>query len=495
MKENYSRCDICNLLVQYFKILFTEFGNSEANSDAKMATLLEMKCYYWLIKAYSDEFLKDCDCDYSKGLRNIQKSLKAIFIKEKIVLDVNKKKCDICKILPCEIFALLDGACSLHDVKDLDSMVKKMEYHVVLAFLYDELIGKCMKCSEYVEYISCLQFLCDFIESRNQQKLQNDVFFWKMARNNDEIWNCSEALNMDQNIECTEVDLENHITVYLDFNVYQRYESDDKVKEFFKTLIQQDNIDIIYSGTHLEEVLRMGRKECETRRINSIQELTGGKIAVVGKDKKTTICIQDINQRLNQVMKYLEMNIAAEERECIVAEAREKLCLHEFTEQQDKAIGSSSLREILSNLNQYGKKNELLPSEEDINKILQYVGNGNRNIREYMDALQNQGKEFIEMRTMIVSIATLLNILGLHGDKIKKKTDSNAVYPIYCKDSFRTIRSGYYDNNHLVFATGCTYFVTTDDTLCKKAKEIYDFLGVDTKPILLKDFVKLEIIT
>lgn len=281
MKENYSRCDICNLLVQYFKILFTEFGNSEANSDAKMATLLEMKCYYWLIKAYSDEFLKDCDCDYSKGLRNIQKSLKAIFIKEKIVLDVNKKKCDICKILPCEIFALLDGACSLHDVKDLDSMVKKMEYHVVLAFLYDELIGKCMKCSEYVEYISCLQFLCDFIESRNQQKLQNDVFFWKMARNNDEIWNCSEALNMDQNIECTEVDLENHITVYLDFNVYQRYESDDKVKEFFKTLIQQDNIDIIYSGTHLEEVLRMGRKECETRRINSIQELTGGKIAVV----------------------------------------------------------------------------------------------------------------------------------------------------------------------------------------------------------------------
>lgn len=90
-----------------------------------MATLLEMKCYYWLIKAYSDEFLKDCDCDYSKGLRNIQKSLKAIFIKEKIVLDVNKKKCDICKILPCEIFALLDGACSLHDVKDLDSMVKK----------------------------------------------------------------------------------------------------------------------------------------------------------------------------------------------------------------------------------------------------------------------------------------------------------------------------------------------------------------------------------
>lgn len=495
MKEEYTRCDICNLLVQHLKILFAELGNLEVDSDAKMATLLEMKCYYWLTKAYSDELLKDCDCDYSKGLRNIQESLKDIFIEEDIVLDENKKKCDICKILPCEIFPLLDRACSLYDKKELDSTVKEMQYHFILAILYDELIIKCEKCEESVEYIACLKFLCEFIESRNQQKLQNEVFFWKMARNNDEIWKCSDALNMGKNIEWTEVDLKNHITVYLDFNVYQRYEDDARVRKFFETLIQQENIDIIYSGTHLEEVLRMGRKEYETRRINSIQELTGGKIAVVGKDEKTIICIQDINQRLIQVKKYSEMNVVAEERECIIAEAREKLCLHEFTEQQDKAIGSSSLRGILSNLNQYGKKNELLPSEEDINKILQYVGIGNRNIREYMDALKHQSKEFNEVRTMIVSIAALLNILGLHSDRIKKKTDPNAVYPIYCKDSFRTIRSGYYDNDHLAFATECAYFVTTDDTLCKKAKEIYDFLGVDTQPILLKDFMKFENIT
>lgn len=57
-----------------------------------------------------------------------------------------------------------------------------------------------------------------------------------MARNNDEIWKCSEALNMDKNTEWTEVDLKNHITVYLDFNVYQRYESDDKVRGFLKRL-------------------------------------------------------------------------------------------------------------------------------------------------------------------------------------------------------------------------------------------------------------------
>lgn len=41
---------------------------------------------------------------------------------------------------------------------------------------------------------------------------------------------------MDKNTEWTEVDLKNHITVYLDFNVYQRYESDDKVRGFLKRL-------------------------------------------------------------------------------------------------------------------------------------------------------------------------------------------------------------------------------------------------------------------
>ena len=187
------------------------------------------------------------------------------------------------------------------------------------------------------------------------------------------------------------------------------------------------------------------------------------------------------------------MNAAAEERECIQIEAREHLCLHDFDENQEKEIGSSSLRDILANVNENGvKKNEQLPDEAYLNKVLKYVGIGDRSIREYVDALKDGDKEFNEVRTTIVSIAELLNILGLHGDKIKKKRDSRAVYPIYHKDSFRTIRSGYYDNDHLAFATQCTYFVTKDDTLYKKAKEIYTFLGVNTEPILLKDFMELD---
>lgn len=52
-----------------------------------------------------------------------------------------------------------------------------------------------------------------------------------------------------------------------------------------------------------------------------------------------------------------------------------------------------------------------------------------------------------------LSSVELLNILELGGDKIQKKTNPSEVYPIYNKDRFCTIHSGYCDNDHLVFAT------------------------------------------
>lgn len=495
MDRELSRCDTCNSLVQHLKILFMELekATNEADSNVQHATLLEMRCYYWLTKAYSDELLKDCGCHYRIELGDIQENLKDIFAKEGIALEANKRKCDICRVLPCEFFSLLDIACRLNDVKEIDSMVEELRYHLTLASIYEKYIGKCTGCDEFVEYTACLQFLCEFTESRNQEKVRQDVYYWKIARNNDEIWSSTDALYMDENIPWTDVDLKNHTKVYLDFNVYQKYECDSNVHDFLGKLTQQEDVAIIYSGTHLEEIMRMVTEKFKTKRIKSIQELTSDKIAVVGSDKKTVICIQDIQKRFQHVKKYWKMNVAAEERECIQAEAREHLCLHEFDDNQEKAIGSSSLRGILANINKNGKKKiKELPNEEYLNKVLRFVGVGDRSIREYMDALKDEEKEFHEVRTTVVSIAELLNILGLHGDKIKKKEAPNAVYSIYHKDSFRAIRSGYYDNDHLAFATQCTYFVTTDGTLYKKAKEIYDFLGVKTEPILLNKFMELE---
>ena len=106
-----------------------------------------------------------------------------------------------------------------------------------------------------------------------------------------------------------------------------------------------------------------------------------------------------------------------------------------------------------------------------------------------LDMFKEGDNNFQRLRAAIVSMAGLLNVLGLHGDKIAKKNDASATYPIYHRKSFRTIRSGYYDNDHLSFASKCTYFVTTDTLLYEKAKEIYGFLGISTIPVLLDEFM------
>lgn len=117
------------------------------------------------------------------------------------------------------------------------------------------------------------------------------------------------------------------------------------------------------------------------------------------------------------------------------------------------------MRGILTNIDKSGKKIiEELPDEEYLNKVLRYVGIGDRDIREYADALGDEKKEFSEVRASIVSIAGLLNILDCMEDKIKRKTNPGAVYPIYHRDSFQTIRSSYYDNDHLAFGNGVYIF-------------------------------------
>lgn len=190
------------------------------------------------------------------------------------------------------------------------------------------------------------------------------------------------------------------------------------------------------------------------------------------------------------------MNRSAEQRTCIIAEERERLSAFERDEKIDKAIGASSLKEMLGNDKDTSgrKKKPNLPDEEELDRILQVTGIGGWSIREYKDILRGEEKEFDVIRTAIVTLASLLNILGLHADKIRKKNDTYAKYPVYHENSFRTVRSGYYDNDHLAFASKCTYFVTTDRTLCEKAKEIFDFLGIDTTSVMLDEFMSNKLV-
>lgn len=487
------KCDYCLMLNQHIDLLKNELEHCEP--QYKYATLLELKSYYWLVETYCNTCLQNCTCVCKTQFADILSRLKKLFESHQLELNVEQKHCDICKILPCEIFSLLDHACLLSDNDKIESMCIELQYHIFLSLLYGEIIGKCTNCDNFVEYNACLESACNFIQKRNMQQLQEFVYFWKIARNNDKILSCVNDIMPSQH-KPSKINTNNHITVYLDFNVYTQYEKDSSVKRFLDELCTRSEISIVCSGTHLEEIPRMEAHDYEQKRMQSILSLTKGKIVLVDEHGYLSICTDDLEERLKQIEQYKMINQMAEERECINAEARNHLSLHESDSKRDSAIGSSSLIQLLSNENNPKRptgNSFKLPNEDDLNKILRYVGLGDHDIQKYRNMFKSQDSKFADIRMAIVSIAQLLNILGLHGDKIEKKTHPNAVYPIYCKESYRTIRSGYYDNDHLSFAANCTYFVTHDGPLYKKACEIYNFLGIATTPVLLDDFMKKQI--
>ena len=78
-----------------------------------------------------------------------------------------------------------------------------------------------------------------------------------------------------------------------------------------------------------------------------------------------------------------------------------------------------------------------------------------------------------------------MNALGYHRNKIEKRTKFTykAFYPTYDREFYRTIRSGFYDVDHICYASKCNYFVTCDYVLSSQAMEIYRYLGCKTNVI------------
>ena len=328
--DNLERCDYCSLLLQHIGILQDEFNQSDP--DIRYATILELKSYCWLIKEYYNKVLIHCECEDKIICYSILENLLSLFKQNDVKLGADKMKCDICRVLPCEVFSLLDILCKISDQEGLDSMNAELQYHVFLSWIYNHLLGQCTDCDAFVDLSACIQSTCEYLNDNNIHKLKEFVYYWKKATNSDNILGCIDSLNMSRNIKSSTVKLDNHVMIYLDFNVYNQYEKNSKVTEFFKKMLHQENISVIYSGTHLEEIMRMNNKKYELIRIQSIQELTHGKIAVIGASNKIEICVEDILARMNQVKRYHTMNNFAEERECIEAEAREHLSLLEYNE-------------------------------------------------------------------------------------------------------------------------------------------------------------------
>lgn len=235
----------------------------------------------------------------------------------------------------------------------------------------------------------------------------------------------------------------------------------------------------------------MENEEYKNKRIESIKRLTKG-FAEFGDDKEMiSFCRCDVDAFYDYAKQYVKMNDNAEKEECFYAELRTQELLRRYQNKFCSNLGNFSLREILNNARKIKAGNKKyepgLPTIDDMNSILCKVGVDGRKIEQYEDLFIKKELTLHELRIAVLSLSRLMYVMGLHSDKIRNKGDKDAAYPIYGNKSYRTIRSSYYDIDHLMLASKCDYFVTRDYKLYKKAENIYGLLGVKTKPLHLTE--------
>ena len=142
-----------------------------------------------------------------------------------------------------------------------------------------------------------------------------------------------------------------------------------------------------------------------------------------------------------------------------------------------EALSSFTLLDLIAD------KSDII-TNKDIETIFHIICLSEASIESFNDYCK-QKRTFHETRLAIRQLYLLMNALGIHRNKIEGTTKFNykALYPSYDRKFYRTIRSGFYDVEHLSYASISDYFITCDRNLSYQAKEIYKYLGLGTKVI------------
>lgn len=489
-----NKCDYCDILLKKMQVLLTDFENSLTNQSALTELMEETRVYYSIVTEFLYRFgmtgCKGCPYDNKECLKFLQQDYFETLSFFGQVPDESKMKCSVCQYLPKTVFGLLDKACGVKDEQELNRINLKFQFYNFIYIICEELINSCRRCDTFVSCVTILKEMNRYLDKHNIIELNQFVLAWKSSVNLDKLLAQHEKLKNLKRPPLSEVDLTGYTTYYLDFNIYDMYKKKPKLKDQLDKLSDQDNVRIVYSLTHMEEIPRMENEEYENKRLESIKKLTKGYAEFGDKNSMISFYRCDVDSFYDYAKHYENMNDNAEMEECFFAELGIQELLEQYQNKYSSNLGNISLHEILCNARKMKSGNEKyepsLPTIEDMNYILGKVGVDGRTIEQYEDLFIKKDLTLHELRVAIISLSRLMHIIGLHGDKINNKDDKDAAYPVYGKKSYRTIRSSYYDIDHLTLASKCKYFVTCDKNLCKKAEDIYGLLGIKTKPVYVK---------
>ena len=287
------------------------------------------------------------------------------------------------------------------------------------------------------------KLIVDTINEVNDEKTFKEKFqFWEKAIATDRIINNIPRNTIEFNIT-GEPNLIGD-SYYFDFNIYQYIENKELVAK-----INELNINVVYSPMHLEEVYRMGVKNFQDKRIQTITDLTQNRV-VLNMDGTLKFYTEEPKYSYQRVLDNLDINEHVENNRVIKHKDRATF----FNE-----IQNDKFKYIIDNQDIFEEIEESV-----LNQLLFFGGCFLKK-----EDFKKENKTCDEMLRMIYSLYDVLDNIGFSVDKPK--------------DENRSLKSSIYDIEHLIYASSCDVLMTCDLKFSKRALQIYRFLNVNTKVI------------
>lgn len=502
-------CKVCKDLPNYAGMYLyqRECEKNQLKNECEQRTdSILMKYYYALLhlldvmhefpecpnpeKVVSEYTDQECPTpEYFDFYRKIYNTYATILMSEKGLNQINLR-CDVCAVLPYTIFNDLDMIAKNMHIDDMEK-TQKLELEAVIIDYYLEAVGFCEQwddCStgvDWLELIKSAQLLREYLETKDRKKLQISLNDWNKARAIDNILNTETKTNARdfQTKNIPSCILKEKTLVYMDFGVYQLYENNEVFHTQLDNYVEMDEIQFVYSPTHMEEVCRMDNSIFESKRRENISKICSNCEVLPVHDGCLKILIESVDVCFERAKKLQVLNQYAEESECATFEAlEEKTC---GLLKWDGKEAEKRRKEIsaLTSTQLFDPKNETIDNES-LNRVFCEICGSQFSVEDFRDYCKKE-RTYSEIREAVRLLFILINALGYHRNKIEKRTKFTykAFYPTYGREFYRTIRSGFYDVDHICYASKCNYFVTCDYVLSSQAREIYRYLGCKTHVI------------
>ncbi len=245
--------------------------------------------------------------------------------------------------------------------------------------------------------------------------------------------------------------------VYFDQNIIDKYDEDSNFKSHVDLLKNNKKYIFVYSPYNIEEALKCKNKEWQNLYFAIIRKLTDNHI-LLKIDGNIKVKKEDPIYSVQRASVLKEGTDAAEKLNLIQDEENRLLFPDFFSKQH--------IIKINSNLDSFLKWQDASQVNVIPFNIDKAMTDSFRGLNDCDEICKDDHENYI------YNFNKYLNLVGYKRDKKAK-----------------TIKSNYYDVEHIIYARICDIFVTKDKKLRERAKLIYKRLGIKTKVCDEEDFM------